>query len=90
MTHRVALSASRTDSPAVVELLNSCELIFTTNVALRDRLFELFGERRVRFIPCATPTMIDFVKRELCDFHDGEPVEFITFGDLMKLSDKHA
>ena len=47
---KISLSASHNDCKEAIELLETCDIIYTTQVRNRDRLIDLFG-KRVRFIP---------------------------------------
>jgi len=83
MTLKIALSASYWNRPEVEAVLRECDVIYTTNVAARDELYELFGKSRVKFIPCATEEMLDLIR----SWHDrpyGEDAEFVTFSDLFR------
>lgn len=79
---KIALSASFWDQPEVQEVLKDCDAIYTTNVRARDQLWALFGEGRVKFIPCATEEMMSVIKNW---YRYDEDVTFIEFGDLFKL-----
>jgi len=76
---KVALSASHGGNQKAIELLESCDLIYTTNVRCRDDLYELFGDDVVRFIPDATESMREFLENR----HKAD--EIIGFSDLFAL-----
>lgn len=83
MRMKVALSASYWDNEEVQRELKECDVIYTTNVRARDELWGLFGENRVRFIPCSTPEMLELVKSWY--LRGGEDVEFIEFNHLFEI-----
>lgn len=76
---KVALTASFWNVDPVREILEECEVIYTTNVRMRDRLWEALGAHRVHFIPNASPAMMKFLK----DQHEG--CEFVEYGQLHKI-----
>ena len=76
---KISLSASGFNIPPVAELLNECDLIFTTQVINRDELWKLFGRDKVHFIPDACNDTLEFMKSKYPD------AEFIGFSELFKL-----
>lgn len=73
---KVALSASYWQAEAVQKILRECDLIYTTNVRVRDELWRLFSSHVVHFIPCSTDAMLNFLRA----MHEGD--DFVTFSDL--------
>ncbi len=51
MKFKYAASASFYTCPDVVDILHSCDCIFTSNVDARDELYAALGSHRVHFIP---------------------------------------
>ena len=75
---KIALSASFFNVKQVRELLEECEVIYSTNVDIADGLLDAFGER-MKFIPSSSETWLAFVRSQ----HEG--CEFVTFGDLRRI-----
>jgi hypothetical protein len=80
---RVSFSVSFRDFPLVLELLKSCELIYTTQAHNRDALYELFGSSHIRFIPDCTPAMLEFLKAR----HKDD--EVYQYPDLYAMTQKY-
>jgi len=76
--NKIALTASYHDNPKVKELLQECDVIYTTQIQNAESLRSMF--RDVRFIPDSTPSMIEFLKAR----HAG--AEFIEFPHVFKLA----
>ena len=79
---RVSLSASHANCDVAIELLKSCDVIYTTQYNRLDEIRELFTEARVLPIPDCCPDMLEFLKER----HKDDDV--ITFGDLMDIRNK--
>lgn len=79
MARRVALSASHNDCPEAIELLSTCDLIYTTQVHNWPFLCGQFPNAEIKVIPDCTPSMIQFLRER----HAGD--EVIGLGDLMRL-----
>jgi hypothetical protein len=75
---KVALSASFFTCPAVNEMLTQCDVVYTTNVAARDMLYEHLGSWRVRFLPANTPEFTQF----LVEKHRGANDEIVQYPDI--------
>lgn len=79
MPLKIALSSSYWANEDVQKALRECDMIYTTNVGARDRLYELFGENRVKFMPNCTNSMLELVR----SWYPGET--FIEYSDLRRL-----
>lgn len=75
---KIALTASYYDRPKVKELLQECDVIYTTQIQNAESLRSMF--RDVRFIPDSTPSMLEFLK----SLHAG--AEFIEFPRVFELA----
>jgi len=85
---KIALSASFWNIPACRAVLDFCDRIYTTNVGCYNELQDMFGAERIKVLPDACPETVKFIiARETSWHHDlGHEVEFITFSDLLKIS----
>ncbi len=80
MKFKYAASASFYTCPDVVDILHSCDCIFTSNVDARDELYAALGSHRVHFIPgflLANPN----VRKEI-QSGAGKEIEWINYADL--------
>jgi hypothetical protein len=72
---KIALSASFFNDFQVFKALDSCEVIYTTQVHNYEALRNMFGSR-VFIIPFSTPSMLEYLKSQ----HEG--AEFLDYSDL--------
>lgn len=80
---KVSLSASHANCPAAIELLRTCDLIYTTQINNFDSLEEQFPDAIVKVIPDCCPDLIEFLKIR----HQSD--EVIGIGELMTLRMQH-
>jgi len=86
-TIKIALSASFYNVKAVQDVLHGCDRIYTTQVRNLPEIFDLFGEEKVRALPDGCNSTMDWVKARETQYNQADvTVEFVTFGDLMRLS----
>lgn len=78
MSIKISFTASYYDRPKVRELLQECDVIYTTQIQNAAELRAMF--RNVQFIADSTPRMIEFLKAR----HDG--AEFVEFPHVFKLA----
>jgi len=79
---KVSLSASHNNCQAAKELLETCDLIYTTQWKSLDEISLEFPDAIVRPIPDCGPDIMEFLQQR----HEHD--EVIGFGDLMSLRNK--
>lgn len=80
MPLKIALSSSYWSNEAVQKALGECDMIYTSNIGARDKLYELFGKDRVKFMPNCATSMLELVR----SWYPGET--FIEYSDLRRLA----
>lgn len=80
---KVAFSASYWKLPKVFELLQNCDVIYTTNVEKLQEIRDAFGVHvSIQPLPGGLPGLVDYIKSTYLN------TEFVMFSDIMKLVKK--
>jgi hypothetical protein len=77
---KVAFSASYWKLPKVFKLLQTCDVIYTTNLEQIPNMKHVFGwDTNIQPMPAGLPGLTDYIKSTYLN------TEFVTFSDIMKL-----
>jgi len=85
-TIKIALSASFWNVPACKALLMLCDRIYTSNAGAYGELQEVFGADRIKVMPDAMPSTLQWVKQREIEMEPDANVSFVTYSDLHKIS----
>lgn len=75
---KVSLSASHGNNQDAINLLKTCDIVYTTNVFARDHLYELLGDV-VKFIPDICQDAKEYLEKR----HEND--EVIGYPELWEL-----
>ena len=82
---KVSLSASHANCREAIELLNTCDLIYTTQVKNLGKLEKELPFAEIKVIPDCCPDMIEFLKER---HKNDEVIGFDTLMQLRRVSEK--